>query len=62
MVDIPCEYADKDLTINTVMKIRLLRRYEPERFTFDRLKEEYGIYAVRGPRGVPNSLSHELNR
>ena len=61
-VDIPCEYADKDLTINTVMKIRLLRRYEPERFTFDRLKEEYGIYAVRGPRGVPNSLSHELNR
>ena len=27
-----------------------------------RLKEEYGIYAVRGPRGVPNSLSHELNR
>ena len=61
-VDIPCEYADKDLTINTVMKIRLLRRYEPERFTFDRLKEDYGIYAVRGPRGVPNSLSHELNR
>lgn len=61
-VDIPYEYAGKDLTIHTVMKIRLLRRYEPERFTFDRLKEDYGIYAVRGPRGVPNSLSHELNR
>ena len=61
-VDIPYEYAGKDLTIHTVMKIRLLRRYEPERFTFDRLKEDYGIYAVRGPRGVPNSLSHELNQ
>lgn len=61
-VDIPYEYAGKDLTIHTVMKIRLLRKYEPERFTFDRLKEDYGIYAVRGPRGVPNSLSHELNR
>lgn len=60
--DIPYEYTGKDLTITTVMKIRLLIRYERERFTFDRLKADYGIYAVRGPRSVPNSLSHELNR
>lgn len=26
----------------------------------DILVREYGIYAVRGPRGVPNSLSHVL--
>lgn len=59
--DIPYNYQDKNLTITTVMKIKLLRRYEAGQFSFDRLKKEYGIYAVRGPRGVPNSLSHELN-
>lgn len=61
-VDIPYDYQDKNLTITTLMKIKLLRRYDPEQFTFDRLREEYGIYAVRGPRGVPNSLSHDLNK
>lgn len=59
-VDIPYNYQDKNLTITTSMKMKLLRRYDPEQFTFERLKEEYGIYAVRGPRGVPNSLSHDL--
>ena len=61
-VDIPYRYQDENLTITTLMKIKLLRRYRPEQFPFSRLKEEYGIYAVRGPRGVPNSLSHALNR
>ena len=60
-VDIPYDYQDKNLTITTIMRIKLLRRYDRSQFTFDRLKEDYGIYAVRGPRGVPNSLSHELN-
>lgn len=60
-VDIPYHYQDENLTITTVMKIKLLHRYDPEQFPFSRLKEEYGIYAVRGPRGVPNSLSHALN-
>ena len=60
-VDIPYDYQDKNLTITTLMKIKLLRRYNREQFTFDRLKEDYGIYAVRGPRGVPNSLSYVLN-
>ena len=36
------------------------KRYKPEKFTFDVLKEEYGIYAIRGPRGIPNSLSAAL--
>jgi hypothetical protein len=48
------------LTISALMKIRLLKRYAPEQFTFEVLKSEYGIYAIRGPRGVPNSLSSAL--
>ena len=58
--DIPYTYQDKNLTIKALMKIKLLKRYKPEKFTFDVLKEEYGIFAVRGPRGIPNSLSAAL--
>ena len=58
--DIPYEYQDRNLVLKALMKIRLLKRYDPEAFTFDVLKEDYGIYVVRGPRGVPYSLSQEL--
>lgn len=58
--DIPYSYQDDNLSIKAVMKIQLLKRYKPDQFTFAVLKEEYGIYAVRGPRGIPNSLSAVL--
>jgi len=58
--DIPYQYQDKNLTITALMKIRLQKRYKPDKFTFERLKTDYGIYAVRGPRGMPNSLSEAL--
>ena len=58
--DIPYEYEDKNLTIKALMKIRLTNRYDPSRFTFDMLKSDYGIYAVRRPRGVPHSLKEDL--
>lgn len=58
--DIPCDYQDKNLSISTLMKIKLLQKYAPDRFSFEKLKSEYGIYAVRGPRGVPYGLSHAL--
>ena len=57
---IPYQYQDRNLTITALMKIKLQKRYAPDKFTFDVLKEEYGIYAVRGPRGIPNSLSEAL--
>ena len=28
------------------MKIKLQKRYKPDKFTFDRLKSEYGIYKI----------------
>ena len=58
--DLPCEFENKYITIKALMKIKLQKRYAPDRFTFNVLKEEYGIYAVRGPRGIPNSLSAAL--
>lgn len=59
--DIPYDYEDRNLTIRSLMKIELLKRYDRDEFTFSRLGEEYGIYAIRGPRGVPFSLSEALN-
>ena len=60
--DIPYNHANKYITIKALMKIKLQKRFAPDRFTFEVLKAEYGIYAVRGPRGIPNSLSEALGR
>ena len=55
-------YEDENLTIKALMKIKLLKRYQPDKFTFDVLKDEYGIFAIRGPRGITNSLSEALKQ
>ncbi len=58
--DIPYDFHTKELTITALMKIRLLARYPHDKFTFSVLKQKYGIFAVRGPRGVPSGLSVDL--
>lgn len=59
---IPFEHHDGRVTVDAVMRIRLQKRYRPDRFTFDILGSEYGIFAVRGPRGIPEELSEALKR
>jgi len=58
--DIPFRYDDGNVKMNSLMKIRLQKKYEPDRFTFSVLNDEFGIYAVRGTRGIPHSLSEAL--
>lgn len=58
--DIPYLGKNKNISIPALMKIRLEKRFDPAQFTFARLKEEYQIYAVRGPRGIPEQLSEDL--
>ena len=58
--DIPYEFRSDELTIKSLMKIKLQKRYEPGDFNFDRLGTEFGIFAVRGQRGVPKSLADAL--
>ena len=60
--NIPCNYADEHLIVKELMTIKLQKKYKPDEFPFRVLKEDYGIFAVRGPRGVPNSLSEALKR
>ncbi len=50
------------MAINALMKIQLNKRYSGEKLTFEVLKSEYGIFAVRGPGGIPNSLSAALHK
>ena len=59
-VDIPCSYDDGKVRMTRAMRIKLLQTYDRQRFSLERLKD-YGVYSVRGPRSVPNSLSCELN-
>ena len=59
--DIPFHLEEGAVHITHLMKIRLLKTYPPDQFTFDILGKEYGIFAVRGPRGIPAKLSEALN-
>ncbi len=58
--DIPFQFHSGDVSMKSLMRIKLLKRYRPDQFTFEVLGEEYGIHAVRGPRGIPESLSEAL--
>ena len=60
--DIPFEHRGGEINIKSLMKIRLLKRYSPDKFTFEVLGSEYRIFAVRGPRGIPEELSEALKQ
>lgn len=60
-VDLPYRYEDAHLSIRKAMKIELLQAYDEGRFTRGLMKQ-HGVYAVRGPRSMPNSLSCEINK
>lgn len=58
-VNIPYRYDSDELHIHKAMKITLCHRFEEDQLTFQKLNE-FGVFAVRGPRSVPNSLSCEI--
>ncbi|MBQ6043043.1 MAG: MmcQ/YjbR family DNA-binding protein [Clostridia bacterium] len=59
--DIPFEYSGGEINITALMRIKLRKKYPPDEFTFGRLCEEFGVFTVRGPRGVPRRLSAALD-
>lgn len=60
--DIPYNYSDEHVTMHAVMKIRLKKRYDARAFPFAKLKSQYGITAIRGPRGLSEKLSQDLRK
>lgn len=60
-VDIPHHFESEYLQVRKIMRIQLLCKYEPDYMPLERLRNEYGVYSVRGPRSMPNSLKQDLN-
>ena len=59
--DIPYEYKDKNVSMKQIMKLKLVKKYNQNEWTFKKLKE-YGIKAIRSPRSVTSKLSKALNK
>lgn len=59
--DIPYEYKDKNVSMKKIMKLKLLKKYDKDKFTLKKLNE-YGIKSIRGPRGVSSRLREDLNK
>lgn len=51
--DIPYNYVSKELTVNKIMRIKLLERIDPKIYSFEVLNKEYGVPFIRGPRSMP---------
>lgn len=60
--DIPCQYNNGKVHMTSLIRIKLLKRCQSDQFTFGLLGKEYGIHAVRGPRGIPGRSSETLKQ
>lgn len=58
-VNIPYKYKDKNLSMDKVMKIKLLKKYD--KIPIDiKLLNEYGVKNIRGPRNMPDTLKNKI--
>ncbi len=53
---IPCRFDDGRVHMDALMRLRLQKRYDPSLFPLEVLRDRYGVFSVRGPRGVPPEL------
>ena len=60
-VNIPYDYNDSNLSMTKIMKLKLIKKYDKDKYTFEKLNE-YGIRAIRGPRFMPKKLSKDINK
>ena len=59
-VNIPYDYADENLRMTHVMKIKRIKQYAKDFMPFAHLKD-FGVNTVRGPRICPLELANALN-
>lgn len=60
-VNIPYEYKDKNIQMSYVMNIKLLKQYEDDAVTLDKIRE-HGIWTVRGAVKMPYGLEQEFKK
>ena len=58
-VNIPYDYKDKNLSINRIMRIKLLKNLDSKNYTFEYLNN-IGIKTIRGPRKISKEISNLL--
>ena len=58
-VDIPYRSKNPHVKLSRVMRLKLLRVYDGPPIGLELLRA-HGVYAVRGPRGIPRSLLEEI--
>ena len=58
-VDIPFRRIRGAVRMDHVMNIQLLHRFQPDQLNLNVLRS-HGVYAVRGPRSVPEPLLEEI--
>lgn len=60
-VNIPYEYKDESISMSKVMRIKLLTKFDKDKYNFEVLNK-CGIKSIRGPRTIPKELSEEINK
>lgn len=58
-VNIPYEYKDKNISMDHVMKIKLIKTYNNNDYNLEYLNK-LGIKTIRGPRKITNEISEKL--
>lgn len=58
-VNLPWEQEEGPVRIHRVMELQLVRRFSPDQLSREVLRS-HGVTAVRGPRGLTNSLRHYI--
>jgi len=58
--NIEYEYKSKELNIDSLMKIKLLKTFKSSDFTYDDLVNKYNISFIRGPRPITKELLNDL--
>ena len=61
MVNIPFEYHDNNLQMKKVVKLKLLKRFNENKITFEKLNN-LGIKMIRGPRKINKKIAYEMER
>ncbi len=59
-VNIPYHYSDDNLSMDHVMDLHLIAKYDKDVFS-SKVLQEYGVKSVRGPHHMPKKLSELIN-
>ena len=59
--NIPYKYKDKNVEMNRVMKIKLIKKLDNENYNLDYLKS-IGIKTIRGPRKINKNIRDKLKK